>query len=96
MTTQAGKSPASLLVKVWASPSLRADLQVPWPESASKLVACSEKGATKADWKKCRGKIVCPPSYRLLISRVKFVIQLIMDFLGRQGIWREGVVGDRW
>lgn len=92
MTAWAGKFPAGLLVEVWASPSLRADLQVPWPESSFKLAASSEKGATRAGWRKCRGKIVCPPSYRLLISLVKFVIQLIMDFLGRQGVWREGVV----
>lgn len=88
MTAQAGKFLASLLMKVWTLLSLRADLQVPWPESASELVAPSQKEVTKAGWRKCRGKIVFPPSYRVL----KFVIWLIMDFLGRQGLWRKGVV----
>jgi len=71
MAAHTGKSPAGLLVEAWASPSLRADLQVPWPESASGLAASSQKGATKAGWRKRRGEIVFPPSYRLLIPRVE-------------------------
>lgn len=83
MTAQAGKSAASLLAKGRASAPLSADLQVSWPESASRLVAPAEKGATKAGWRKCGGKIVFPP--RLFISGVKFVIQFIMDFWGEGG-----------
>lgn len=73
------------LGKVWAS-APRADLQAPWPKPASTLVAPSENGATKAGQRKCRGKIAFSPSYRLLISCIKCVIQFIRDFFGRQGV----------
>lgn len=38
----------------------------------------AEKGATKAGWRKYRGKIVFPP--RLFISQVKFVQEM--------GLWK--------
>lgn len=48
MTTEVGKSPASLLEKAMPMLSLRANLQVSWPESVSELVVSSQKEATKA------------------------------------------------
>lgn len=39
----------------------RGGLQAPCSQFASKLVAPSENEATKADWRKCRGKVLFPP-----------------------------------